>query len=153
MLRWPINSTAQRAIPWLMTVAFILPASISASCSCSAAAKLDTCSCVDDSPSSIWLVGKQCCCCQASDFPQLLSFQLCCCQGHCPCRCNNECHRPANFVVNQRGLQIEFDLIEVRIESSSFVGLKSRVQSTFTSAFVEPASALQRCISLSRFLL
>lgn len=146
------NQFPQRAVVCLLAVLFALPASIVPSCACSATGQYRSCDCDDCPCPSFQIVGDDSCC-RVSTSSLLGGFPLCRCTDNCPCSCNHNGQRSTQPVLNRQDSQDDLDSGDLRTESIGFVGLNSQslAESCFPTA--APASALQRCISLSRFTL
>lgn len=144
------KSIAQRAAIWLLAALFALPASFSPACPCSAKGQETVCDCDEcmRQPSQ-FVEEESVSCCNMTATPLV---PLCPCEENCPCRCQ-ENQQPIRSVVLRQDSQDDLRAGEVQTEAVGVVELSLRSSAVSSPTSAKALSALQRCISLSRFAL
>lgn len=152
------QTTAQRAVIWLSAILFAVPVSFSAFCPCSCTcpssvtAQRPICEC-GECPSFAFAADVGAGCHGIAPSTLLPSFSPCPCTDNCPCRCNHNSQRHNEYVSSRQDSQDDLDSGDVPSGPARFVGLNLHSLASSWSSPAAPASALQRCISLSRFTL
>ena len=143
------NPIVLRAVIWLMAALFMLPASFSTACPCLDTLQHLDCDC-DGCPSQSQQI-------ETSYFSSshVLSSQqpICPCTNDCPCRCSHGSPQPIHSAVNRLDSQDDLESIAIQTEPIWFIGLDSCPAASSCPFSIAAPSALQRCISLSRFTL
>jgi hypothetical protein len=78
---------------------------------------------------------------------------FCPCTDDCPCRCECDDQRAAQQVIRSNVSRYHYDLGKVALQPATGDGSRALRQVNFSSQQTPVASALARCVSLSRFAL
>ena len=145
---------ARRAALWLLAVLFAMPVSFCASCSCLAECCLSAhgdaaCTCDESKHTPC---SNECAGSHIIALSPLLS-PLCGCGDDCPCECRRSDEVSTIAVVNRQDEQKEFLSINACVETMARNTPRCSSVAVSTLPTDVATSALQCCISLSRFIL
>jgi hypothetical protein len=148
----------QQAVIWLMAVLFVMPGTFSTVCCCSAvhgcfvSVPRTPCHCDDHSISTLPSAAEDsggCLAIFATQPPHIL--QSCPCSDNCPCRCHEGGEQPVQQLLIRSTSREEFSTGSPLAEAIGFVDSNRHAPVALCPEPAMATSALQRCISLSRF--